>query len=222
MFGDPAQGLLKALTFRSKFLRTAEQPTWIADYESKVDAVWQFRPNGRPTNPEVWGMPPNEKEADGMTRVPIPEDIQFRMNLQRVLLRGNGFLDVLVRSPDEVDQLGEELAMARLNADTDIGIADQAKKLLPDRLPVSDLIAQSAEHLNALMEEILPADRKRFVEYMSERTLSLGYITAGPGFGKTTELAVGTLAMTATLGQIYGTAPTHVATDNFAERLDLN
>lgn len=27
--------------------------------------------------------------------------------------------------------------------------------------------------------------------------------------------------MTATLGQIYGTAPTHVATDKFAERLDL-
>lgn len=33
-------------------------------------------------------------------------------------------------------------------------------------------------------------------------------------------LAVGTLGMAATLGPIYGTAPTHVATDNFAERLD--
>ncbi|QYT05109.1 hypothetical protein H0G86_012005 [Trichoderma simmonsii] len=111
--------------------------------------------------------------------------------------------------------------MARLNADTNTDIAEQAKMLLPDRLPVSDLITLPAEHLNALIEEVLPADSKRFVKYMSERRLGLGCISARPGFGKTTELAVGTLAMTATLGQIYGTAPTHVATDNFAVRLDL-
>ncbi|KAF3070221.1 hypothetical protein CFAM422_006695 [Trichoderma lentiforme] len=163
---------------RPQDLKGPDIPVKIADYESKVDAVWQFRPNAGPTNPEVWGMSPDEKEADGMTRVPIPEDIQFRMDLQRILLRGTGFWDVLVRSPDEVDQLVEALAMARLNADTNTDIADQAKKLLPDRLP-------------------------------------------RPGSGKMMALAVGTLAMTATLGQIYGTAPTHVATDNFAERLDL-
>lgn len=123
-------------------------------------------------------MPLNEKEADGMTRVSIPEDIQFRMDLQRALLRGTGFWDVLVRSPDEVDQLAEELAKARLNADTDTDtdtdIADHAKKLLPDRLPVSNSTAPPVEHLNALMEKVLPADRKRFVKYMSERPLSLG------------------------------------------------
>ncbi|KAL6798043.1 hypothetical protein J3E68DRAFT_425292 [Trichoderma sp. SZMC 28012] len=181
-------------------------PDQIADYESKVDAVWQFRPNARPTKPKVWGMSPDEKEADGMTRA---------------LLRSTGFWDALVRSPDEVDQLAEALAIARLNADTNTDIAEQAKMLLPDRLPVSDLIALPAEHLNALMEEVLPADRKRFVKYMSERLSGLCCITVGPGFGKTTALAVGTLAMTATLGQIYGTAPMHVATDNFAERFDL-
>ncbi|KAL6825431.1 hypothetical protein J3E69DRAFT_366032 [Trichoderma sp. SZMC 28015] len=163
---------------RPQDLKGPDVPVKIADYESKVDAIWQFRPNARPTNPEVWGMPPDDKETDGMTRVPIPEDIQFRMDLHRALLRGTGFWDVLVRSPDEVDQLAEALAMARLNADTTTDIAEQAKILLPDRLPRL-------------------------------------------GFGKTTELAVGTLAMTTTLGQIYGTAPTHVATDNFAERLDL-
>lgn len=145
-------------------------PNQLGNYELKVDAVWQFRPNTRPTNPEVWGMPPDEKEADGMTRVPIPEDIQFRMELQWALLRSTGFWDVFVRSPDEVDQLAEALAMARLNADTNIDIADQAKKLLPDRLSVSELIV--------LMEEVLPADRKRFVKYMSERPLGLGCIAA--------------------------------------------
>ncbi|KKP02529.1 hypothetical protein THAR02_05391 [Trichoderma harzianum] len=143
------------------------------------------------------------------------------MELQRDILSGNGFWDVLVRSPDEVDQLAEALAMARLNADTNTDIAERAKMLLPDRLPVSDLITLTAEHLSPILEEVLPANRKRFVKYMSERPLGLGCITARPGSGKTMELAVGTLAMTATLGQIYGTAPTQVATDNFAERLDL-
>ncbi|KAL5087050.1 hypothetical protein Trisim1_008433 [Trichoderma cf. simile WF8] len=143
------------------------------------------------------------------------------MELQPDILSCNGFWDVLVRSPDEVDQLAEALAMARLNADTNTDIAERAKMLLPDRLPVNDLITLPAEHLSPILEEVLPADRKRFVKYMSERLLGLGCITARPGSGKTTELAAGTLAMTATLGQIYGTAPTHVATDNFAERLDL-
>ncbi|KAL7800766.1 hypothetical protein V8C43DRAFT_272544 [Trichoderma afarasin] len=115
----------------------------------------------------------------------------------------------------------QALAMARLNTDTNTDIAERSKMLLPDRLPVSDLIILPAEHLSPILEEVLPANRKRFVKYMSERPLGLGCITARPGSGKTTELAAGTLAMTATLGQIYGTAPTHVATDNFAERLDL-
>lgn len=43
----------------------------------------------------------------------------------------------------------------------------------------------------------------------------------GPGFGKTTALALATLGMAATLGKVYASAPTHVAVDNFAHRLDL-
>ncbi|PKK42305.1 hypothetical protein CI102_12899 [Trichoderma harzianum] len=160
---------------------------------------------------------PKEKTDDKGSRVPIPEDVKFRMDLHRALLRGNGFYDVLVRSSDEVDQLAEALATAHIDAD--VNIADLGNLLLPDRLLVSDLITLPDEHLTALMEEVLPEDRTRFIKYMSERPLGLGCITAGPGFGKTTALAVATLAMTATIGPIYGTAPTHVATDNFAERL---
>lgn len=194
-----------------------EFPDQLGDYKSKVNAVWDFRPDARPTNPVVFGMPKENKDAQGGW-VPIPDDVRFRMDLHRALLRGNGFYDVLVRSPDEVDQLAEALAKTDLSADMDL--ADVGSLLLPKRLPVIDLIELPEDHLNALLEEVLPLDRARFVKYMSERPLGLGCITAGPGFGKTTALAVGTLAMAATLGQIYGTAPTHVATDNFAERLD--
>ncbi|KAM0481024.1 hypothetical protein ACHAPX_003915 [Trichoderma viride] len=63
-------------------------------------------------------------------------------------------------------------------------------------LPVVNLVNIAQEHLNALLTE-------------------------GPGFGKTTALAVATLAMLASLGSVYASAPTNVAADNFAERLDL-
>jgi hypothetical protein len=42
----------------------------------------------------------------------------------------------------------------------------------------------------------------------------------GPGFGKTTALAVGTLAMQASLGNILCSGPCNVSVDNFASRLD--
>ncbi|CAH0048521.1 unnamed protein product, partial [Clonostachys solani] len=41
----------------------------------------------------------------------------------------------------------------------------------------------------------------------------------GPGFGKTTGLAIATLVMRASQGKIYGSASSNVAVDNFAERL---
>ncbi|TFB02785.1 Regulator of nonsense transcripts 1 [Trichoderma ghanense] len=192
-----------------------EFPDQVADFKLKVNATWEFRPNAGPSNPVACGMPKEKKDGES-ERVPIPEDVKFRMALHRALLRGNGFYDVLVQSADEVDELAENLA----TADLDVGVTEKGNLLLPKRLPVIDLINLPDEHLKALMEEALPADRQRFVKYLSERPLGLGAITAGPGFGKTTALAIGTLAMAATLGQIYGTAPTHVATDNFAERLD--
>lgn len=42
----------------------------------------------------------------------------------------------------------------------------------------------------------------------------------GPGFGKTTALAVATLAMQGSLGRILCSAPSNVAVDNFAARID--
>lgn len=119
---------------------------------------------------------PKETLDDQGSRLPIPEDIKFRMALHRALLRGNGFYDVLVRSSDEVDQLAAALATAHIDAD--VNIADLGSLLLPDRLLVSDLITLPDEHLTALMEEVLPEDRTRFIKYLSERPLGLGCITA--------------------------------------------
>ncbi|KAL7955996.1 hypothetical protein V8C34DRAFT_306938 [Trichoderma compactum] len=78
------------------------------------------------------------------------------MALRRALLRGNGFYDVPVRSPDEVDQLAEASAKTNLGADMDL--ADVGSLLRPKRLPVVDLIELPKDHLNALLEEVLPAD----------------------------------------------------------------
>lgn len=116
-------------------------------------------------------MPVDEQDGDS-DRVPIPEDVKFRMALHRALLRGNGFYDVLVQPIDEVHELTESLATAALG----VGLSEKGKLLLPKRLPVIDLVNLPQEHLDALMEEALPADRERFVKYLRERPLGLGAI----------------------------------------------
>lgn len=60
----------------------------------------------------------------------------------------------------------------------DIGVTGMGELLLPKRLLVIDLIDLPGEHLNALIEEALSADRQRFVKYLSEGPLGLGAITA--------------------------------------------
>ncbi|KAK4071937.1 hypothetical protein Trihar35433_4001 [Trichoderma harzianum] len=149
-----------------------EFPDQVADYKLKVEATCAFLPNARPFNPIACGMP-GQKDA-GEQWVPIPEKVKFKIALHRAFLRGSGFCDVLVPSADEVDQLADQLA----NSSLDIGFTDIGELLLPKRLPVIDLIDLPEEHLNALIEEALPADRQRFVKYLSQRPLGLGAITA--------------------------------------------
>ncbi|KAL6794263.1 P-loop containing nucleoside triphosphate hydrolase protein [Trichoderma sp. SZMC 28012] len=189
----------------------------VKDYESKVNAVCNFDPSSRPTD-EAPPKKPDEKAAEPPKKGPIPEDTKFKMALHRALLRGNGFYDVLVPKPSVSQDFAE--ALGQLSPDDKEGDQSKDAPAPPRRLPVVNLVNIPKEHLDALFQEALPGDRQRFAKYMSERPLGVGAITAGPGFGKTTALAVGTLGMAATLGPIYGTAPTHVATDNFAERLD--
>ncbi|KAL7931583.1 hypothetical protein V8C35DRAFT_282577 [Trichoderma chlorosporum] len=181
----------------------------VADYKSKVNAVWQFAPNSWPINAAP-PKTPGERVEEPPRKGPIPEDTKFKMALHRALLRGNGFYDVL----DSAEALG------KLRLEDDEGQQSKGAPGFPRRLPVFNLVDIPEEHLDALLQEALPRDRQRFAKYLSERPLGVGCITAGPHIGKNTALAVGTLGMAASLSKIYGTAPTHAATDNFAEQLD--
>ncbi|EHK51133.1 hypothetical protein TRIATDRAFT_772, partial [Trichoderma atroviride IMI 206040] len=178
------------------------------DHKRKVKAVNWFSSQAQPHD-----VP--EELSSQAAMPPISEELRFRMALHRALVHGNGFWKVLAPNQDgeEMDQLTGAMAKARLT--------DQAESLAHRGLPVVNLIDLPDRHIDALMEEVLPADQMRLYNYLSERCLGLVLIAAPPGFGKTTLLATTTLAMAATLGKIFAAAPTNVATDNFAERLDL-
>ncbi|KAF3070219.1 hypothetical protein CFAM422_006697 [Trichoderma lentiforme] len=140
-----------------------EFPDQVADYKLKVGSTCAFSPNARPFNPIACGTP-GQKDASGQW-VPIPEESSSQ---RQRLLR------CPCPSTDEVDQAADKLAKSSL----DIGVTDKGELLLPKLLPVIDLIELPEEHLNALIEEALPADRQRFVKYLSERRLGLGAMTA--------------------------------------------
>ncbi|KAH6981194.1 AAA domain-containing protein [Ilyonectria sp. MPI-CAGE-AT-0026] len=174
------------------------------DFEVKrrVEAVCLFDPNATPTNVAACGMPTEVQSTNPNTRpitVPTDAQIRFRMGLHRDLMRGTGFYPTL-----------------RLEAKREFShFFDHEARSLP---MTNFLETNDERYIEALMMEALPSDRARFQKYLSKRPLGLGIITAGPGFGKTTALVVGTIAMSS-LGKIYGSGPTHVAVENFSTRL---
>ncbi|KAM0249671.1 hypothetical protein ACHAQJ_008968 [Trichoderma viride] len=187
------------------------------DYERKVDAVNDFSPEAQPTNLVACGFSKKMAERAKVDRPKINEDIKFMMNLHRALVRGNGFYEVLVPKKDgeTMDQPTEAMAKAQLEDD------DEPRAEPPRSLPVVNLINLDQDKIAALLEEALPADRLRLRTHLVKVCLGLVLVTAPPGFGKTTLAAIIALLMQGTLGKIFGTAPTNVATDNFAERLDI-
>ncbi|KAK3327407.1 putative DNA helicase [Cercophora scortea] len=127
---------------------------------------------------------------------------KFLMSLHRDLMRGTGFYQTLRQRAVDADE-HQGLGAAKLPC-----------------LPVINLLGTNRAYINALVQEALPDDHSRFRKYFGERPLGLGVITAGPGFGKTTALAVATVGMMTSLGKIFGSAPSNVAVDNFAARVD--
>ncbi|KAH7146272.1 P-loop containing nucleoside triphosphate hydrolase protein [Dactylonectria macrodidyma] len=87
-------------------------------------------------------------------------------------------------------------------------------------LPVVNFLQIDEKFVDALIQELSAEDRGRFRRYLSNRALGLGIITAGPGFGKTTAIAVATLAMKASFGKILCSGPSNVAVNVFAQRID--
>ncbi|EHK26791.1 uncharacterized protein TRIVIDRAFT_217405 [Trichoderma virens Gv29-8] len=89
----------------------------------------------------------------------------------RVLLRGNGFYDVLVRGIDDglygVEDLADDFQNIRL------GDSRATRR----RLPVVNLDLDH-DHLTDLLQDVLPEDRSRFYNYMSKRLIGLECISA--------------------------------------------
>ncbi|KAI8711430.1 hypothetical protein NCS52_01406400 [Fusarium sp. LHS14.1] len=185
----------------------------LRDHERKVNAVNLFHPEAQPSNLAHCGLP----EEDGELKQDLSEDeqrrlaeVKVRMELHRALLRGNGFYDWMTQTgPQDITQ-----AMAAASLD------DETAPTLRPLPSVNFLDIEDQAYADAIVEEALPHDRERFRGYLSDRPLGVGIITAGPGFGKTTAGAACTLAMEAKLGKILCSAPTNVAVDNFASRLD--
>ncbi|KKO98444.1 hypothetical protein THAR02_09455 [Trichoderma harzianum] len=164
--------------------------------QRKVEAVLQFHPDANPTPQGQGGL-----QLFGARSIesPTSSDIRLKMKLHRDLLRGYGFFETLRENAEAQPPM--QLAQGR-------------------SLPAVNLLPASQHIVDALMEDVLPRDRKRFCTYLSRVPLGFGLITGEPGFGKTTVLSVATLGMSIALGPIYACAATDVAADNFAEHLN--
>ncbi|CAH0049226.1 unnamed protein product [Clonostachys solani] len=172
--------------------------TGLKECERKVNAAFQYHEGAEPSNI----IPPTSTN-----------DTSLMMAFHRALQRGTGFYDVFKgasSSSNPIDSLAESMEHSVISDDGTTG------QQLPN---ISYLDLGDPTYIDALLEDVLPQDRARFRGYFSNRPLGLSLVTAGPGFGKTTVIAVATLSMVSSIGPIYASAPTNVAVDNFASRL---
>ncbi|SCV38782.1 uncharacterized protein FFFS_05971 [Fusarium fujikuroi] len=177
----------------------------LQEIERKVEAVCEFLPTAAPTS-----VIRGESSEDSK---PLSDREKLVMSLHRDLMRGNGFWKTMV-APGGMDQLEDDMAQ--------MGINNQGKRMRLQTLPSVNLLrGPNAEWIDALMTEALEVDRQRFRRYLSDCPLGLGLITAGPGFGKTTAVALATLGMAASVGRVLGSGPTHVAVNNLCARIDV-
>ncbi|KIL93205.1 hypothetical protein FAVG1_03182 [Fusarium avenaceum] len=183
----------------------------LQEIERKVDAVCQFLPTAAPTNVIRDGNP-EELEHGSYNENVHPREL-LAMSLHRDFMRGDGFWNTMVASANGMQQLDEGMAK--------LGINNQGKQMRLETLPSVNLIRGSDEWIDVLMTEALEVDRTRFRRYLSNCPLGLGIITAGPGFGKTTAIALATLGMAASVGRVLGSGPTHVAVNNLCARIDV-
>ncbi|KAG5657908.1 hypothetical protein KAF25_007941 [Fusarium avenaceum] len=237
-----------ALEYRNDKLRGSDHPDWLSlefdaglmEAERQVRSISRFDADARPSSLQGTDLPVDPQTndiADDLTpeQYKVLEELCDRMSLHRDIMRGAGFFDWMtakapkvpawaaakssakVTTKAPVDEASNDLAQV-VEDIGNIGLKPKGTSLRP--LPaVNFLDIEDQAYADCILEEALPEDRARFREYLSNRPLGLGMITAGAGFGKTTAGAAATLAMQAKLGKILCSGPTNVAIDNFAARL---
>lgn len=139
--------------------------TQLAELGRKVEAACLFQPGARPTNPKARGYNlhagPDASRLVQQDAANVATDVGFHMALHRDLVRGLGFYDTLRR---------RQAALA----------PEPLEAPLPPLLglPVTSFLPADAALVEAILEEALPQDRTRFREYLAQRPLGLGLITA--------------------------------------------
>lgn len=121
--------------------------------QRKVEAVLQFHPDANPTPRGQGGL---QLFGARSTESPTSSNIKLKMRLHRDLLRGYGFFEVLRENAKTQPPM--QLAQGR-------------------SLPAVNLLPASQNIVDALMEDVLPRDRKRFCTYLSRAPLGFGLIT---------------------------------------------
>ncbi|KAF5525579.1 hypothetical protein CGCA056_v002807 [Colletotrichum aenigma] len=147
--------------------------------------------------------PPEEAERKIIAINSLWESDTDSAHLARLTMRGQGYAEWMmamrppVPAPAAGDQGANEVTEPTVSATIN-------KSVLPLR-PVPK-------------KSYLPEDRQRWPVFFREVLLGLAIINAGPGYGKTTEMAKNILAMEYSFGRVFCTAPSNVAVTNLAVR----
>ncbi|KLU83935.1 hypothetical protein MAPG_02984 [Magnaporthiopsis poae ATCC 64411] len=127
--------------------------------------------------------------------------------LHRALARGTGFIDQ--PAVDAADLVSATEAMS----------LDGPGRVSPLPLPAVDLTSGiDPRYLEAIVAEVVPEDRDRFLAHVSKRPLGLTMVKSAPGMGKTSVLSAISLCMNEAFGKLFGSGPSHAAVSNFAGR----
>ncbi|OAA39768.1 DNA helicase [Beauveria brongniartii RCEF 3172] len=178
--------------------RPCKHPNWatiyidpgVEDARRKMMATDQFLDRSRPANVAGWNLA-NPDEKPTAEQLQSQAQLKDMMQLHRVFVRAAGFWEWQMKGNN-----------------------------VPRSLPVFNFLEIRNEALvTAIVQEALPEDQDRWAHYLQHRPLGFGAMAAGPGTGKTTMMAAAVLAMAARVGKVLCSAPTHVATTNFAERI---
>lgn len=94
---------------------------------------------------------------------------QDRMNLHRAVMRGRGFHEWMT-SPAPGSDLDHAMASMSISA--------PARPTMRPLEVVNFIDCDDPAYMVALFEEVLPGDRAPFTEYMTNRVLGIGIVTA--------------------------------------------